>query len=124
MSAWNYNFGASGFVTLPLGLELSTDMVNYNRSGYNDEQMNKSEWIWNARLTKYLLGKRLALAIDGFDILGQLNSTTLTLNSQGRTEAWANSIPRYLMLRCSYKFTAGAKRRQRNPYYDAGELEE
>lgn len=124
VSAWNYNFGASGFVTLPFGLELSTDMVNYNRSGYNDEQMNKSEWIWNARLTKYLLGKRLALAIDGFDILGQLNSTTLTLNSQGRTEAWANSIPRYLMLRCSYKFTAGGKRRQRNPYYDAGELEE
>jgi len=124
VSAWNYNFGASGFVSLPLGFELSSDLVNYNRSGYNDEQMNKTEWIWNARLTKYLLKKRLALSIDGFDILGQLNSTTFTLNSQGRTEAWVNSIPRYLMVRCSYKFTAGAKRKQRSFYYDAGDLEE
>ena len=57
------------------------------------------------------------------DILGQLNSTTFTLNSQGRTESWSNSIPRYLMLRCSYKFRLGAKRKQRD-YYDGGDWSE
>lgn len=123
VSAWNYNFGLGGFVSLPLGFELSSDLVNYNRSGYNDAQMNTSEWIWNARLTKYLLKKQLALSVDGFDILGQLNSTTFTLNSQGRTESWSNSIPRYLMLRCSYKFRLGAKRKQRD-YYDGGDWSE
>lgn len=120
VSAWNYNLGLGGVATLPFGFELTTNLVNYNRRGYNDAQMNTSEWVWEARLTKYMFKKQLAISFDGFDILGQLNSTTFTLNSQGRTEAWVNSIPRYVMVHCTYKFRVGAKRQQRNDYYDAG----
>lgn len=110
VNAWRYNFGLNGKAKLPFDFEMSTDIANYSRHGYNDPQMNSSELIWNARLTKHLFKKKLSLSLDGFDILGQLNSTTFTLDSQGRTEQWANSIPRYCMLHVSYKLTAGAKK--------------
>lgn len=109
VSAWNYNFGLRGNVKLPWSLELSTDFTNYNRRGYNDDEMNTSEWIWNARLTRSFIKRRLTLSLDAFDILGQLKSTTFTLNSQGRTEEWTNSLPRYAMLHVAYKFNFGKK---------------
>lgn len=116
VSAWNYNFSVGGNVQLPLGFEVSTDLTDYNRRGYNDDEMNTSEVVWNARVTKKLLANKLSLSLDAFDILGNLNSTQFTLNSQGRTETWTNSIPRYLMLHASYKFTLGMARPKRNPW--------
>ena len=117
VSAWNYNFRFSGMVHLPWSFELSTDITSYNRRGYNDEQMNTSEWVWNARLTRGFLKKRLTLSLDAFDILGQLKSTSVSLNTQGRTETWYNSLPRYVMLHLSYKFNSGmSKPKPRNPW--------
>lgn len=110
VSAWDYYFSLRGNVKLPLHFELSTDLTNYNRSGYNDDQMNTSQWVWNARLTKSLLKNKLTFALDAFDILNQLKSTVFLLNSQGRTEEWTNSLPRYAMLHIAYKFTLGAKK--------------
>ena len=104
VSAWRYNFGVNGNITLPWNFEVTTDLTNYNRRGYNDSQMNTSEVIWNLRLTKKLLKDNLTLSLDGFDLLGQLNNTTFVLDTQGRTETWTSSIPRYLMLHVSYKF--------------------
>ena len=104
VSAWRYNFGVNGNITLPWNFEITTDFTNYNRRGYNDSQMNSSELIWNLRLTKKLLKDNLTLSLDGFDLLGQLNNTTFTLDAQGRTETWTSSIPRYLMLHVAYKF--------------------
>ncbi len=117
VSAWNYNFRFSGMVHLPWNFELSSDLSSYNRRGYNDDQMNTSELVWNARLTRGFFKKRLTLSFDAFDILGQLKNTNITLNSQGRTETWYNSLPRYVMLHLSYKFNSGmAKPKPRNPW--------
>lgn len=117
VSAWNYNFRFSGMVHLPWSFELSTDVTSYNRRGYNDDQMNTSEWVWNARLTRGFLKKKLTLSIDAFDILGQLKSTDVALNSQGRTETWHNSLPRYVMAHLAYKFNSGMKKpKPRNPW--------
>ena len=117
VSAWNYNFRFAGMVHLPWSFELSTDLCSYNRRGYNDDQMNTSEWVWNARLTRSFLKKTLALSFDAFDILGQLKNTEITLNSQGRTETWYNSLPRYVMLHLSYKFNSGMRKpKPRNPW--------
>lgn len=109
VSAWNYNVTLGGEVQLPWDFELSTDITDYNRSGYNDEQMNTSELVWNARLSKNFMKKKLVVSLDGFDILGNLNSTSFTLDTQGRTETWTNGLTRYLMLHAAYKFTLGMK---------------
>lgn len=110
VSAWTYNFGLGGEAELPWGFELATDITNYNRSGYNDEQMNTSELVWNARLSKKMMKNKLALSLDCFDILGNLNATTFTIDTQGRTETWSNGLTRYLMLHAAYKFTLGMKK--------------
>ncbi len=109
VNAWNYTFGLGGMVALPWGLQCSTDLAHYNRRGYNDPEMNTSELVWNARLSKKLLSDRLVFSLDGFDILGNLSNTTFTLNEQGRTETWTNSVSRYLMAHVAYKFTLGMK---------------
>lgn len=110
VSAWNYNVALGGQAQLPWDLELSTDITDYSRRGYNDEQMNTSELVWNARLSKNFMKKKLVVSLDCFDILGNLNSTSFTLNTQGRTETWTNGLTRYFMLHAAYKFTVGMKR--------------
>lgn len=46
-----------------------------------------------------------------------MKNTNITLNSQGRTETWYNSLPRYVMLHLSYKFNSGmSKPKPRNPW--------
>ena len=42
--------------------------------------------------------------LDGFDILGQLNNVTRTLNAQGRTETFTNVMPRYALLHIVWRF--------------------
>ena len=68
-------------------------------------------------MTRGFLKKRLTLSLDAFDILAQLKNTDVTLNSQGRTETWRNSLPRYVMVHLSYKFNSGmAKPKPRYPW--------
>lgn len=110
VSAWSFIFPLHCNIKLPLNFRLSTDLAYDKVTGYNDDEMNISQWVWNARLSKGFLKNKLTVALDGFDILNQLKSTTFTLNAQGRTEQWTNSLPRYAMFHIAYKFTTGAKR--------------
>jgi hypothetical protein len=110
INAWDNNVTLNGTCQLPWDMEVSTDLADRKRSGYNDEQMNTNDVVWNLRLTKRLLKGRLMFAFDAFDILGQLNNTSYSVNEQGRTETWTNSIPRYCMLHAAYKFYLGMKK--------------
>lgn len=56
------------------------------------------------------MGSRLTLSLDGFDILGQLSNITHTLNSQGLTETWHNSLPRYVMAHLTWRFNKEPKK--------------
>ena len=73
--------------------------------------MNKTEAVWNARLTKNFLKGRLQFMLDGFDILGQLSNHRYVLNCQGRIESYTNAIPRYAMLHATYRFNKNPKRK-------------
>lgn len=110
VSTWGFYLPLNCNVRLPWNFRLSSGLACDITSGYNDNSMNTTRWIWNARLSKGFLKNRLTVALDGFDILNQLRTTYLTLNSQGRTEQWTNSLPRYAMLHVAYKLTLGAKK--------------
>ncbi|MGI6231704.1 MAG: outer membrane beta-barrel protein [Prevotella sp.] len=110
INAWDNNVVLNGTCQLPWDLEFSTEVGDRKRSGYNDEQMNTNDVVWNLRLTKRLLKGRLMFAFDAFDILGQLNNTSYSINEQGRTETWTNSIPRYCMLHVAFKFLQPSKK--------------
>lgn len=107
----NYAYGGNIVWSIPCGFQLATDIrVSVNR-GYSDKEMNKTEAVWNARLTKNFLKGRLQLMLDGFDILGQLSNHRYVLNSQGRIESYTNAIPRYAMLHVAYKFNRNPKKK-------------
>ena len=111
ISCVDFNYGVSGFWSLPLKIKLASDFTVYSRRGYNDALMNDNEIVWNARLERaFLSGGNLVFAIEGFDILGQMSNVQRSLNAQGRVETRYNTIPRYAMLRVIYRLNVEPKK--------------
>lgn len=97
-------------VKLPFGFELTSNINEVKRTGFNDDTMNDNSLVWNVRLSKSFIKGMLSVNLDAFDILGQISQTQVVMDSQGRTETWTNTLPRYVLLHCSYKFNLGMKR--------------
>ena len=83
----------------------------YARRGYQQNEMNTTDWVWNAELTRSFVKGHLMAKLQGFDILRQLSTTSYAVNAQGRTETWHNSIPRYAMLSLSWRFNVNPKKK-------------
>ena len=96
--------GMTAIVKLPWNMELSSDMTLYSRTGYADSQLNTNDLVWNARLARPFLKGKLVVMLDGFDLLGQLDNVTRSVNAQGRTETYTNVMPRYALLHVAYRF--------------------
>ena len=109
INAGDFSYGFSTVMEMPWHLQFSTDITNFCHRGYSDEAMNRDELIWNVRLTRSILKGKLMISLDGFDLFGQLSNRQYILNSQGRTETYTNVIPRYAMLRISYRFNKNPK---------------
>ena len=109
-TAQDYTYGASALIKLPLKIELSTDFTAYTRRGYTADEMNGTDLVWNARLTCPLMKGRLLMALDGFDLLGQLSNVTRTINAQSRAESYTNTLPRYALFHVIYRFTKKPKK--------------
>ena len=101
----------TALVSLPWKVQLSTDLTLYSRRGYNDPSMNDTEWCWNARLSRSFLHGNFILMLDGFDLLDQLSNITQTMNAQGRTETWTNTLHRYVLLHAVYRFGKQPKKK-------------
>lgn len=96
---------------LPWNMSFNTDLMMHSRRGYSDSRLNTNDLVWNARLAKSIMQGNLTFALDGFDILGQLSNVRLTMNSQGRTEARYNTLPRYAMLHVIYRLNIQPKKK-------------
>ena len=110
LNAYDYNYGMTLSYKLPLGIQLATDLKQYSRRGYGDKSMNTDDLVWNASLARSFCKGRLTLTAEGFDILHQLSNTTYTVNAQGRTEVWRNTIPNYVMMHVAYKLAKTPKK--------------
>lgn len=111
VNSWNVLYTLTSQVNLPWDVDFNSDITLYSRYGYADHSMNTNEWIWNASIEKRLLkNKALTVRITGFDILAQRSNIQRTLNEQGRTETWSNTIPRYFLLSLIYRFHKSPKR--------------
>lgn len=113
INAFEFNYGFNGQYTVkPLSLTVSTSLTMYSKRGYQDDQMNTDDLIWNMGISKSLLkGKPLTLKLEGIDLLHQLSNKQMSVNAQGRTEYWSNSIPSYIMLHAIYKFSIKPKKK-------------
>ena len=114
VDAVDYHFALTGRVELPGGVNFDTDLTLYSRRGYEDHTLNTDDLVWNARLSKSILGGNLTFIVDGFDILGQLSGVTRTLNAQGRTETFRNVLPSYFMAHVVYRLNIEPKKNRNN----------
>ena len=102
--AGDYNIGMNAQISLPWKFQVTTDLTMFARRGYQQHEMNATNWIWNAQLTRSFIKGKLLAKLQGFDMLHQLSNTQYMMNAQGRTETWRNSIPRYVMFSLSWRF--------------------
>ena len=117
----NYNFKREEGSKAPRwlqGFSIATDLKMYSRRGYGDTSMNRDDLVWNASIARSFLnpfgkkaGGTLVARLEGFDILGQLSSTSIFINGQGRTETISQTLPRYLMLHLTYNWSKMPKKR-------------
>ena len=114
VSLWDFNYGLNALITMPWNMQLSTDLTMYSRRGYANSGSNTNDLVWNARISKTIPKLNLTLALDGFDILGNLSNISQVLNSQGRTETYRNSLPRYVMLHAIYRLNLKPKKSSRS----------
>ena len=107
--AGDYQVGFNTTLNLPAKFQFTTDLTMEASRGYQHEEMNKTDWIWNAQLTRSFLKGSLIAKLKGYDILQQIENTRYRMNAQGRTESWHNGIPRYVMLSLSWRFNVVPK---------------
>ena len=110
INAGDFDFTLSAQVLLPGKINLSTDIAQYCRRGYNDKAMNTNDLVWNLGLSRSFMQGNLTFRIDGFDILGQLSNVQRTVNVQGRTEQFFNTLPSYFMARVAYRLNKKPKK--------------
>lgn len=100
-----------GNVKLPADFSLNADFSFLRRYGYGDTDAGNHLWTLNARLDKSLLKNKLALAVEGVNLLAKKIYTESEINAQGRTETYYDILPRYVLFHVIYKFNLAPKKR-------------
>lgn len=110
-TARDFKYGINGIFTLPAGFGISSDFTAYSRSGYSDQALNKTNFVWNAQARYTMLKGQLTFMVDGFDILHNLSNVLYNVNAQARTETYTNVLPRYVMFHIQWKFHKSPKKK-------------
>lgn len=105
ISAIDLRSGLTANLRLPGDVILATDISVTDRMGYEDNALNNTDWIWNARVERSWLNSRLTAKVDAYDILNRINNVNVRINSLGRTETWTNSMSRYVLLTLIWRFS-------------------
>ena len=104
LDTWRFSYGGQVLVRLPLGFELSTNIHENSRRGYNDPSSNTNELIWNGQMSKtFLKSKTLVVALNFYDLLGQQSNYERWINATGRSDTRYNSVNSYAMLHVRYR---------------------
>lgn len=102
--AWDMRYTLSGNLKLPANFAINTDFNIYARRGYTEPSLNKTNYVWNARISYSMMKGNLLWMLDGFDILRNLSNVSYSVNAQVRTETYTGVVPRYFMLHVQWKF--------------------
>ena len=104
LDTWQFDYGGQFLVRLPWDFELSSNLHERSRRGYNDPSMNTNELIWNGQLSKsFLKNKSLIVALNLYDLLGQQSNYERWVNATGRSDTQYNSVNSYAMLHVRYR---------------------
>ena len=104
LDTWQFNYGGQFLIRLPLDFEVSMNLHERSRRGYNDASMNTNELIWNGQISKpFLKNKSLIVALNFYDLLKQQSNYERWVNATGRSDTRYNSINSYAMLHVRYR---------------------
>ena len=104
LDTWQFNYGGQFLVRLPLDFEVSMNLHERSRRGYNDASMNTNELLWNGQISKpFLKNKSLIVALNFYDLLKQQSNYERWVNATGRSDTRYNSINSYAMLHVRYR---------------------
>ena len=104
LNTWQFNYGGQLILHLPKGFEVSTNIHEHSRRGYNDPSSNTNELIWNGQISKtFLRDKTLVVALNFYDLLGQQSNFDRWINATSRSDTRYNSINSYAMLHVRYR---------------------
>ena len=104
LDTWRFSYGGQVMLRLPKGFELSTNLHENSRRGYNDPSSNTNELIWNGQISKsFLKNKTLSVALNFYDLLRQQSNYERWVNANGRSDTRYNSINSYAMLHVRYR---------------------
>lgn len=100
----------NGSVKLPWNMQLVSGLTMVSYRGYSAEVMNRTQWIWNASLSKSMLRGRLVFKVSATDILNQISNISSHISADARTEFWSKSLPRYVLASVIFRFNHNPKR--------------
>ncbi len=104
LDTWQFNYGGQFLVRLPLDFEVSMNLHERSRRGYNDPSMNTNELLWNGQVSKsFLKNKSLIVALNFYDLLGQQSNYERWVSATGRSDTQYNSVNSYAMLHVRYR---------------------
>ena len=104
LDTWRFSYGGQIMLRLRNNLEISTNLHENSRRGFNDPSSNTNELIWNGQISKsFLKSKTLVVALNFYDLLGQQSNYERWVNATGRSDTRFNSINSYAMLHVRYR---------------------
>lgn len=104
LNTWQFAYGVNFNLSLPWGTQLSTDLHENSRRGYQDHSLNTNELVWNMQVSQsFLKNNALTLMLQFYDILKQQSSFSRTVSAISRTDSEYNAINSYAMLHVIYK---------------------
>ena len=104
LDTWTFNYGGNFQINMPWHMQLSTDISQQSRRGYEDASMNTNELIWNAQLSQsFLKSKSLTLSVQWYDILRQRSNISRNISATMRSDSWNRAIHSYVMVHVIYQ---------------------
>lgn len=106
----SYGFFSDASLYLPFGLQLNTDLVFSNTSGYS-QGFNSKQWLWNAQLSYSILSdKSLTFSVRAYDILGQKKNISRSVSDISIVDSEFNDLTRYVMFGVTWNFNTLKKK--------------
>lgn len=100
---YSFSYGSNLQLMMPWKMTLHTNIANRSRRGYTDNNMNRDELIWNARLSQTLLKGAATVSFEMYDILKEQSNISRSLTANGRSANEYNGVNSYCMLSFIYR---------------------
>ena len=119
LDTWQFNYGGQVIFRAPFGLEISTNIHENSRRGYNDPSSNTNELIWNGQISQtFLKSKTLVVALNFYDLLQQQSNYNRWIGATGRSDTRYNGINSYAMLHVRYRLNMFGGKVDTEGHYD------